>query len=181
MRRNGAFGSQNVQGGTGTMTEQSVQPVDDRKAMDEIYEKYAHKKSLMILLQQVQAYFGYVPEFAINYLSERMHVSESHIYGVITFYAQFRTKPVGKYLVKVCHGTACHVGGASILSESLNSYLGLSEISDTTADGIFTIQDVACLGCCALAPAMMVNNRVHGKLDVNSIKKIIDSYRDAAK
>ena len=152
----------------------------DIEVVESIYYNYKQKKSLMIYLQQIQTRFGYVPEFSIKYLFEKMNVSESHIYGVITFYAQFRTKPVGKNIVKVCHGTACHVGGATILGESLNSHIGISEIEDTTKDGLFTVQDVACLGCCALAPAMMVNDRVYGKLDVNKIRKIIDMYREAA-
>ena len=154
---------------------------EDLKSLEKLYKDYEDKKSLMIYLQQIQTKFGYVPTYAIRFLSEKMHVAESHIYGVITFYAQFRTKPVGKNIVKVCHGTACHVGGATILSEALNDYLGVDEINDTTEDGQFTVQDVACLGCCALAPAVMVNDKVHGKLDVNSVRKVIDSYRDAAK
>lgn len=153
----------------------------DLEMVEAIYQEYRHRRSLMIYLQQIQTRFGYVPEFSIGYLSRKMNISESHIYGVITFYAQFRTRPVGKYIVKVCHGTACHVGGATILSETLNAYLGIGDIDDTTEDGLFTIQDVACLGCCALAPAMMVNDRVHGKLDVNKIKEIIDMYREKAK
>jgi NADH-quinone oxidoreductase subunit E len=154
---------------------------EEIEVVGKIYEKYSSANSLMILLQQIQSEFGYVPEFAIRYLSEKMHVAESHIYGVITFYAQFRTKPVGKYIVKVCHGTACHVGGAEILSETLNAYLGINETNDTTEDGVFTIQDVACLGCCALAPAMMIKDKVYGKLDVNEIKRIINLYRNASK
>lgn len=149
----------------------------EEKKLDQIYEKYIREKSLMIYLQQIQSEFGYVPGFAIKYISKKMNVAESHIYGVITFYAQFRTIPVGKHIVKICCGTACHVGGATILSETLNAYLNLGSLSDTTEDGLFTIQNVACLGCCALAPAMMINGKVYGKLDVNEVKRIIDSYR----
>ena len=110
-----------------------------------------------------------------------MRIAESHIFGVITFYAQFRTIPVGKNIVKICCGTACHVGGATILSETLHSYLNLDGNRDTTEDGLFTVQNVACLGCCALAPAMMINGKVYGKLDVNEIKRIIDSYRNGSR
>jgi NADH-quinone oxidoreductase subunit E len=163
------------------MADNTAPTKKDIEMLEEIYKEFENKKSLMIYLQQIQTRFGYVPKYSIAFLSKKMHVAESHIYGVITFYAQFRTKPVGKNLIKVCHGTACHVGGATILSETLNSYLGVDEINDTTEDGVFTVQDVACLGCCALAPAMMVNDKVHGKLDVNSIKTVIDSYRDTAK
>lgn len=163
------------------MSNNATPTKEDIRTLEKLYKDFAHKKSLMIYLQQIQTTFGYVPVHATRFLSEKMHVAESHIYGVITFYAQFRTKPVGKNIIKVCHGTACHVGGATILSETVNQYLGVDEINDTTDDGKFTVLDVACLGCCALAPAMMVNDKVHGKLDVNSIRKVIDSYRDAAK
>jgi NADH-quinone oxidoreductase subunit E len=153
----------------------------DLETLEKLYKEFEHKKSLMIYLQQIQTKFGFVPEYSIRFLSEKMNVAESHIYGVITFYAQFRTKPVGKNMIKVCHGTACHVGGATILSEAINEFLGVDEINDTTEDGEFTVQDVACLGCCALAPAVMVNDKVHGKLDVNRVKTVIDSYRKSAK
>ncbi|MFH1729713.1 MAG: NAD(P)H-dependent oxidoreductase subunit E [Pseudomonadota bacterium] len=152
----------------------------DFAILDELYDKFKDKNSLMIFLQQVQVKFGYVPEYAVGYLSEKLNLSESHIFGVLTFYSQFRTTPVGKNLVKVCMGTACHVAGAKVLGESLKSYLKLDETKDTTEDGLFTIQDVACLGCCALAPAVMVNNKVFGKLDSNSVKKVIDDYRNAS-
>ncbi len=153
---------------------------EEMEVVGEIFKKYSIANSLMILLQKIQSEFGYVPEFAIRYLSERMHVAESHIYGVITFYSQFSTIPVGKNIIKACNGTACHVGGSKVLGKKLRSYLKLDEDNETTEDRLFTVQNVACLGCCALAPAMMVNDKVYGKLDIDQVKAVIESCREAS-
>jgi len=163
---------------------QTEEPVilspEEEETVAKVYESFSNVNSLMIFLQQIQSEFGYVPEYAIKYLSQKMHVSESHIYGVITFYAQFSLTPVGKNIVKVCNGTACHVGGSKVLGKKLRSHLKIDEENITTEDRIFTVQNVACLGCCALAPAMMVNDKVYGKLDIDQIKEVIESYRKAS-
>ena len=153
---------------------------EDKKALDALFEEHAFESSLMIYLQQVQAKFGYIPQFAIQYLSKRLKISESHIYGVITFYAQFSMTPVGKNIVKVCCGTACHVGGSKVLGKKLRSHLKLADEEETTEDRMFTVQSVACLGCCALAPAMMVNGKVYGKLDMDRVKEVVETYRKAS-
>lgn len=153
---------------------------EEKETVAEVYDSFSNVNSLMIFLQQIQSKFGYVPEYAIKYLSQKMHISESHIYGVITFYAQFSLTPVGKNIVKVCSGTACHVGGSKVLGKKLRSFLKIDEDDDTTEDRIFTVQNVACLGCCALAPAMMVNDKVYGKLDIDRVKEVIESYRNAS-
>ncbi len=153
---------------------------EDEKKIEEVCERYSHANSLMIYLQQIQAEFRYVPPYAIGYLSEKTNISESHIYGVLTFYSQFSLIPVGENMVKVCHGTACHVGGAKVLGKKLKAHLKLDEETETTEDHLFTVQDVACLGCCALAPAVMVNDKVYGKLDADRAKAIIDTYRKTA-
>ena len=153
---------------------------EEMEVVGRIYEKYSAANSLMILLQQIQSEFGYVPEFAIRYLSKRMHGAESHIYGVLTFYSQFSLKPVGKNIIKFCHGTACYVGGSKALGKKLKSYLKIDEDSENTEDMLFTVQSVACLGCCALAPSMMVNDKAFGKLDIDRIKEIIEKYRKAS-
>jgi NADH-quinone oxidoreductase subunit E len=163
------------------MPEESIAPTpEEKKVLEEVYNEHAEMKSLMIMLQQIQEKFGYIPEYSIPYLSEKMHISESHIYGVITFYAQFSTTPVGKNIIKVCCGTACHVGGSKVLGKKLRSYLKIEEGSENTEDMIFTVQAVACLGCCALAPAMMVNDKVYGKLDMDRIKEVVEEYRKAS-
>jgi len=153
---------------------------EEMEILEEVFEEYGDQNSLMICLQQVQARFRYIPEFSINFLSERMNIAESHIYGVLSFYAQFSMVPVGENIVKICKGTACHVGGAKALGKALTSYLHVDEDNKTTEDMLFTVENVACLGCCALAPAMMVNDKVYGKLDVDEIKRIIDTYRNAS-
>ncbi|UCH96336.1 MAG: NAD(P)H-dependent oxidoreductase subunit E [Candidatus Aminicenantes bacterium] len=150
---------------------------EDMEALEEIYRNYSNENSVMIYLQQIQSKFGYVPAFSMRYITEKTNVSGSHIYGVVTFYAQFSTKPVGKNIVKMCKGTACHVGGSKVLAKKLRSYLNLDEQNDTTEDRLFTIQNVACLGCCALAPSMMVNGKAYGNLNVDKIKEIIETYR----
>jgi len=99
---------------------------------------------------------------------------------VATFFAQFRFTPVGKYVIRVCHGTACHVGGVKILDAMLNSKIGIKN-GETTKDGLFTIQEVACLGCCSLAPVVMINDTTYGKLTNEKLGKIIDTYVQAEK
>lgn len=162
------------------MTQETANTItpEQTEALQELFRNKTGEKSLMQYLQQIQEKYGYIPDYTIKYLSDNLNYSESHIFGVITFYAQFRTIPVGKNIIKVCHGTACHVGGAKVLGETLKNELQVDEINDTTADGVFTVQDVACLGCCALAPAVMINGKVYGNLDVNSLRKIIQTYRE---
>ena len=153
---------------------------EDLALMEDVFRKNSRENSLMIYLQQVQAQFGYVPPYAIKYIAERTLFSESRIYGVVTFYTQFSIKPVGKNIIKICNGTACHVGGSKVLGKKLKSHLKVDEENPTTEDRVFTVQPVACLGCCALAPAMMVNGRVYGKLTVDSMLDVVESYRKAA-
>ena len=160
--------------------ENTTPSAEELKTLEDIYIEFAPKNSLMIFLQQIQTHFRYLPPFAIQYISEKTNISESHIYGVITFYAQFSLKPVGKNIIKICNGTACHVGGSKVLVKKLRSFLKLSDENETTEDFIFTVQNVACLGCCALAPAMMVNDKVFGKLDVDRVKEVVETYRKAA-
>lgn len=131
---------------------------------------------LIPLLQSAQDHFGYIPRRAIKYISEVTNIPESTIYGVITFYSQFRLQPMGKYVVRVCAGTACHVSGSRLLIETIQDELGI-EVDDTTPDGLFTLSTVACLGCCSLAPVMMVNDETHGRLTAASVRKILRGYR----
>jgi len=132
------------------------------------------------LLQYVQEREGYVPEKAIEEISEITGVSVSNIFSVITFYKQFRLRPPGKYILRVCDGTACHVNNARMLLDILNDELKL-EGTDTTNDGLFTIMPVACLGCCSLAPVMMVNEDTYGKLTPQKLRKIIRDYQKKGK
>jgi NADH-quinone oxidoreductase subunit E len=131
---------------------------------------------LIPLLQTAQDSYGYVSETAITYISGVTGIPESEIYGVITFYKQFRLRPLGRYLVRICDGTACHVNDARLLAEVLEDELHL-ESGDTTEDGLFTVQPVACLGCCSLAPVMMVNDETYGRLTPQAVRRIIKRYR----
>jgi len=145
----------------------------DLTLIDPVIEKYKGKKgSLIPLLQGVQSAYGYIPKQAFLKLSEETGLKLSDMYGVATFYAQFRLKPVGKHIIKVCHGTACHVQNSTSITESLEESLGIKN-GDTTPDKMFTLESVACLGCCSLAPVMMVNEETYGKLTGKSAANAI--------
>lgn len=156
-------------------TDLQEKPVDLR-LIDPFIEKYNNKKGNLIpLLQATQNTFGYIPKEAFIHLSEKTGLKLSDMYGVATFYAQFRLKPVGKHIIKVCHGTACHVQNANVVTDSLMEALKVND-GETTPDGLFTLETVACIGCCSLAPAMLIGNEVYGKLTgksaVNVVKEI---------
>ena len=135
---------------------------------------------LIPLLQSAQDHFGYIPRRAITYISQVTHIPESTIYGVITFYSQFRLQPMGKYVVRICAGTACHVQGAKMLIDTVQDELGI-EVDDTSEDGLFTLSTVACLGCCSLAPVIMVNDEIHGQVTPDQIPLMLRDYRNRAK
>lgn len=128
------------------------------------------------VLQAVQNVYGYLPEETFSIIEEEMGIPSSKAYGVATFYAQFRLSPVGKHIVKLCDGTACHVKGSQTLLSSLRDHLGLKD-SDSTEDGTFTLEIVACLGCCSLAPVMMIDDVTYGNLTIEKMKDIIESVR----
>ena len=131
---------------------------------------------LIPLLQSAQEHFGYIPRRAIKHISDTTGIPESTIYGVITFYSQFRLRPMGKYVIRICAGTACHVSGAKQLIDAVQDELGI-EVGDTTEDGVFTLFTVACLGCCSLAPVMMLNDETHGRLTPSTARRILRDVR----
>ena len=135
---------------------------------------------LIPLLQKAQDTYGYVSKTAISYISGVTHIPESDIYGVITFYKQFRLRPIGKYMIRVCDGTACHVNDSRTLIEVLEDELHL-EGNDTTEDGLFTVDKVACIGCCSLAPVIMINDETYGRLTAKKLRSILKRYRKQAK
>lgn len=138
--------------------------------------------SLIRVLQHTQSVYGYLPMDAVYEIGRVLGIRPAKIMGVITFYAQFRLKPVGKYLVMVCQGTACHVNGSEKVAEALCAELGISQ-GKTTEDKLFTLENVACLGCCSMAPVMMIQsaekNEVFGPLTPKSARKIIRDIRKA--
>ncbi|GAB1419680.1 hypothetical protein MASR2M12_24450 [Bacteroidales bacterium] len=142
-------------------------------------DKKNSEGGLIPLLQLVQNEYGYLPEEAFGIISEATGLPIADIYGVATFYAQFRLQPVGKNIIKVCHGTACHVQNANALSEALRDELAIED-GQTSADNLFTLEHVACLGCCSLAPVMMVGENTHGKLSGKSAIKILRDIKNQA-
>ncbi len=138
------------------------------------------KEKTIPILQEIQSRKGYIPEDLLNKVAEITGIPESKFYGVATFYSQFRFTPLGKYLIKVCNGTACFVSGADILFDTLSELLGVED-GETTEDGLFTLETVACLGCCSLAPVVMIDGRVYGKQSVDSIRKLIAKIREEEK
>ncbi len=128
------------------------------------------------LLQVVQEKTGYVPEDAIAEISEITGAAPSEVYSVITFYRQFRLQPPGRYTIKLCDGTACHVMGSITLLNVIVDELQL-ETGDTTTDGLFTISPVACLGCCSLAPVIMIGEETYGGLTPQKVRKILKDYQ----
>jgi NADH:ubiquinone oxidoreductase subunit E len=143
-----------------------------------IEEKKKSKGSLIPLLQVAQATYGYLPEEVLQYINKQTKVSLSRIYGVITFYAQFYQKPRGKHIIKVCQGTACHVKGGKGVLEEIERNLGI-KAGETTEDLKFTLETVACLGTCFLAPVKMIDDQYHGKLTPRSAVKVIEKMRKA--
>jgi len=133
-------------------------------------------KSNLEILQEIQEDKNYIPMDYLGEVCKRNKIPKAKIYGVLTFYAQFSTVPRGKYLIRLCEGTACHVKGSQKIKEMLEKEYGL-ENGKTTADMKFTLQVVACLGSCFMAPCMMINNNYYGNLDVEKVKKIINSLK----
>ncbi|MBF0188635.1 MAG: NAD(P)H-dependent oxidoreductase subunit E [Magnetococcales bacterium] len=117
------------------------------------------------LLQAIQTEYGYLPRPAMEMVIKNTQINASQLFGVATFYAQFRMNPVGRNMIKVCHGTACHVQGADRINTSLNHALGITdEEEDTAPNGSYTVEDVACIGCCSLAPLMIIGDQTFGNL-----------------
>jgi len=157
------------------------QAATDVELLNPLIEKYKNKKGNLIpLLQGAQDIFGYIPRVAFDKLAVETGIPLSEMYGVATFYAQFRLKPVGKHIVKVCHGTACHVQNAKAITTSLKEALKIED-GGTTEDGLFTLESVACLGCCSLAPVMMVAGETYGKLTGAQAVKIVRNIRTSEK
>ncbi|MGL5440197.1 MAG: NADH-quinone oxidoreductase subunit NuoE [Filifactoraceae bacterium] len=142
-----------------------------------IVDKYKDAKgSLITMLQKVQDVYSYVPVEAMNYISEKTGIKVSKIHGVVTFYTQFRLNPIGKYLIYLCQGTACHVNGSDAIEEAIVEELKIKD-GETTEDGLFTLINVACLGCCSLSPVMMINGETFGKLTPKATKEILQDIR----
>ena len=147
----------------------------DVKLLEPIFEKYADVDgSLITILQKAQDLFGYLPTDLLMYVARRTGISPAKVIGVVTFYTQFRTKPVGKHLILLCQGTACHVNGSAKIEDAIRAHLQIEE-GEISADGLFTYNNVACLGCCSLAPALMIGDKTYGNLTVASTIEILEA------
>lgn len=146
--------------------------------IDAVLQKYGNpEESLIAILQDVQNFGGYISEEAVRYITEKTGIASSRIMGVASFYAGFRLKPVGKYRIMVCMGTACHVNGSERVGDTVKRVLKI-EAGDVTDDGLFSWEEVACLGCCSISPAMMINDTVYGNLTQDKVVAVINSIKE---
>jgi len=142
-----------------------------------IIQQYRNKKGVLIpLLQDIQAAYGYVPKESIDLIAEELSLYPVEIYGVLTFYTQFYLNPRGKHTIKVCQGTACHVMGGKEILDYLSDKLGIGE-GETTKDGTFSLERVACLGCCGMAPVVMIDKDFYGRCTVGKLDELVKKYR----
>lgn len=150
-----------------------------KEKIQSVLEKYpnAQRDNLIPILQEVQNKTGWLSEEAVNMVGGYLKLPASKIFGVATFYNQFRFEPTGKYHIQICRGTACHVLGSSTVLQELEKHLGI-KADETTKDGMFSIEVVACIGACGLAPVIAVNGKFHAKVTGDSIKEIVENYRN---
>lgn len=141
----------------------------------DIISKYNYdKRRLITILQEIQAEYRYLPQEVLTYIATALNMPVAEVYGVATFYAHFSLEAKGKYVIKVCDGTACHVKGSVKLIDALKKKLNLNNEKHTTDDMLFTLEAVSCLGACGLAPVMVVNEKVYGEVSVIKCEEIID-------
>ena len=160
------------------MSETKTVAEPDLEQVQAVISRYQGEKwALIPLLQEIQEEFGYVPPDAINPIAESLGLFPSHVQGVITFYSQFYTSPRGRHIVRVCRGTACHVRGSKTILKLVKQRLGVAE-NETTPDYKYTLETVACIGCCALAPNMVIGNTIYGKLNPRKLAAIFDQYEE---
>ncbi|HOA06075.1 MAG TPA: NADH-quinone oxidoreductase subunit NuoE [Candidatus Fermentibacter daniensis] len=154
---------------------------DLTQTIDRIMSAYpgAGRDALIPILQDTQEDIGYLPREAVVLIGDKLHLPVSKIFGVATFYNQFRFEPKGRFHIQVCRGTACHVKGSLKVLERIKRELGI-ESGRTTRDGLFSLEIVACIGACALAPVMSINGEVHGRLTTDDVVRLIKDCRKAA-
>lgn len=147
------------------------------KKINEICDRYIDEKTpLMMILSDIQKEYGYIPLEVQELVSERTGVPVAEIYGVVTFYSFFSLTPKGKYVIGVCLGTACYVKGAQQVLDKFSDVLGI-KAGETTADGLFTLDALRCIGACGIAPAVTINGKVYPKVSVSEVSKIVDEYK----
>ncbi|MGI6156969.1 MAG: NADH-quinone oxidoreductase subunit NuoE [Saccharofermentanales bacterium] len=146
----------------------------------DILDRHDHQASQLIpILQEIQAAYGYLPEDIMTYISTALNISPSQVYGVATFFTHFTLTPKGRHVIKVCDGTACHVNKSQAILDTIVEHLRLSDKKTTTDDGMFTLETVACLGACGLAPVIVIDEKAHGQMTPESTIALLDSMREA--
>ena len=153
--------------------------MDLSKADNIIQAHQGNPESLVMILQDIQEVYNYLPTEILQFVSERLEVGLSRIFSVATFYASFSLVERGKHVIRVCDGTACHIRGSNLLLDELVRKLSVQP-GETTEDKTFTLETVACLGACALAPVMTVNNKYYGKVTSKKLLQTLDKYREKA-
>ena len=147
------------------------------KTINEICDRYVNDKTpLMMILSDIQKEYGYIPLEVQELVSERTGISVAEIYGVVTFYSFFSLTPKGKYVIGVCLGTACYVKGAQQIVDKFSEIIGMKP-GETSADGLFTLDALRCIGACGIAPAVTINGKVYPKLTVDAVPKIVEEYK----
>jgi NADH-quinone oxidoreductase subunit E len=160
----------------GKSVQEGVVSSEQLSVVDRVAEELGDVRGALIpMLQQVQAEIGYLPPEVMDRIAERSGVPAARVFGVASFYSQFRLEPVGKHIIRVCQGTACHVQGAVAITEAICNELGVEE-GGTTADGKFTVEPVACLGCCSLAPVIMIDEDTFGRLTPDEARNVVANY-----
>jgi NADH-quinone oxidoreductase subunit F len=149
----------------------------DLSFVDQTIERLGRGPDQVIpILQAIQEHYRYLPNAALERVCARTEITPAAITGVSTFYSRFRHQPVGRHIISVCHGTACHVKGSGVVQEAMERQLGLSQRRDTDADGLFTVQKIACLGCCTLAPVVQIDHVTYGRVAPQSVREILDDF-----
>lgn len=150
--------------------------------IDSILERYEYKQNMIIaIMQDIQGEYRYLPKEALNYVGEKLHMTAASMAGVATFYENFSLTEKGKYIIRVCDGTACHVKKSADIQQALLDAIGMTEEDNMSADGLFTIERVACLGACGLAPVCTVNGVVHAQMTPKKARELIAELREAEK
>jgi NADH:ubiquinone oxidoreductase subunit E len=151
--------------------------VEPETVLEWIEKIGSDSSSTVPLLQAVQSEYGYLPRAAMDLIVKNSDITGRQVYGVATFYSQFRLKPVGRHIIKICHGTACHVSGADRLNTSLRHMLNINdEEQDTAENGSYTIEQVACIGCCSQAPVMVISDEVSGNLTGANAQRVLKKH-----
>jgi len=149
----------------------------DFRELDDIIEKQFgnDKENLIMILQAIQKQYNYLPQPALTYLSTKIGIPYSKIYGVATFYATFSLEPRGRHIISICTGTACHVRGAERIREQISDNIRIKD-GQTTEDGRFTLETVRCIGCCSLGPVVKIDEDMHARLGTDEVQKVLNQY-----